>query len=271
MSSDLDRQAASHSDHTTGTRRAGRVIGSRKVEPLAVLAAGLSASLGPQLADPIFLAALRALVGGQPVSADALSRTLGVPVATVAARIAATPNLETDDAGRIVGAALTLQPTSHRVRLRGRTLYTWCAFDLLLLPHLLGEALEAETVDPVTRTMIHLAVGPEGVASAAPAQVVAAVVTPDAAAACCGVRGAFCDHAHFFTDEGAAGRWLAGRGLTARGVTLPLDDAFTLARLLADRAGAVADRATPADFATAAVPCAVGQGPGEPFDRPTSE
>lgn len=248
--------------------------GSAGVDPIAVLADDLTAALGPQLADPVFIAALRALVGGQPVSADELGRALGVSAASVAARIAATPNLETDDAGRVVGAALTLVPTSHRVRLRGRTLYTWCAFDLLLLPHVLGEPLEAETDDPVTGSVIRLVVGPQGVESVSPADAVATVVTPDAAAVCCGVRGAFCDHAHFFTDRSAAARWLDGRPAATLGVTLPLADAFTLARLLAVRAGVAASgQATAnftADFTADSAHLRLRRGPDETLDRPTS-
>ncbi len=202
-----------------------------------VIATKLTAALGPQLADPAFMAALRALAGGDPVTAETLSEATGLPVPTMAARLAAAPNLETDEAGRVVGAALSLVPTSHRVHLGDKTLYTWCAFDLLLLPQILGESLEAETVDPVTGEAIQVAVAPHGVQAVSPAGVVATLVTPDADAVCCGVRGAFCDYAHFFGSEGAAVGWLKERGTEARGLTLPLDQAFEVARLLLRHAG----------------------------------
>lgn len=197
------------------------------------LAGVLAASLGPQLGDELFVAALRALVQGKPVTPDELSRTLRVPVAAILARLDATPNIERDEASRVVGAALTLLPTSHQVRLRGRTLYTWCAFDLLLLPHIIGEPIEAETIDPTTGTVIRLVVDGVGVTSVTPVTAVATVVMPDAAAVCCGVRDAFCDYAHFFTDGEAADQWLGGRGMAAHGATARIADAFTLARSLA--------------------------------------
>jgi hypothetical protein len=41
--------------------------------------------------------------------------------------------------GAIVGIALSLRPTRHRFRVRGHDLYTWCGFDALFLPIILGE------------------------------------------------------------------------------------------------------------------------------------
>jgi alkylmercury lyase len=59
-----------------------------------------------------------------------------------------------DRDGRLVGFGLTLRPTPHRVELDGRTLYTWCVPDTLLLPVLLGRPVRVEarcfaTGDPV--------------------------------------------------------------------------------------------------------------------------
>lgn len=44
------------------------------------------------------------------------------------------------DSGRIVGSwGLSLLPTTHKLRIRGRTLHTWCAEDAVGIPAGLGE------------------------------------------------------------------------------------------------------------------------------------
>lgn len=51
---------------------------------LDAVAASLTATLGPQLADPVFMAALRALASGEPVTAEALRVVTGLPAPTIA-------------------------------------------------------------------------------------------------------------------------------------------------------------------------------------------
>jgi alkylmercury lyase len=44
------------------------------------------------------------------------------------------------DSGRVVGSwGLSVVPTDHRLRIRGRELYTWCALDAVGIPAGLGE------------------------------------------------------------------------------------------------------------------------------------
>jgi hypothetical protein len=52
-----------------------------------------------------------------------------------------------DGAGRVVGAAgLSLEPLrQHRLRLRGRAFWTWCAIDAVGIPAALGEDAAVET------------------------------------------------------------------------------------------------------------------------------
>ena len=39
---------------------------------------------------------------------------------------------------------------SHRFEVAGRTLYTWCAWDSLFLPQILGQEAEVESTCPLT-------------------------------------------------------------------------------------------------------------------------
>ncbi len=95
----------------------------------------------------------------------------------------ATFGLELDDAGNIVGAALTSRKTPHVVRLRNRDLYAWCSLDTLFIPGLLGEAAVVESTCPVTGEAIRLEVSADGVRSYSPEEAVLSVILPGASPA----------------------------------------------------------------------------------------
>src|SRR5438105_3553591 len=81
---------------------------------------------------------------------------------------------------RITGYwGLALSPTAHRFLIRGRLLYTWCAWDSLFIPELLGESARVESSCPQTKSRIHLTVTPRGVIDLDPAGAVVSLVTPD--------------------------------------------------------------------------------------------
>lgn len=83
---------------------------------------------------------------------------------------------EVDD-GAVVGLALSLRPTRHRFRVRGIDLYTWCGFDALFLPIMLGERAEVASTCPVTGAEIRMAVEPDGTArEVEPSTVVVGIV-----------------------------------------------------------------------------------------------
>jgi hypothetical protein len=91
------------------------------------------------------------LADARPVTAEAPAAATGEPLAQARAHIEAAAGLgyEVED-GALVGAALTLRPTRHRFRLRGHDLYTWCGFDALFLPIMLGEQAEVASTCPIT-------------------------------------------------------------------------------------------------------------------------
>ena len=80
--------------------------------------------------DPVVLVPLlRLLADGQPVEPGDLAAAAGFSLDELQRRLAAVPDTEYDDHGRIVGQGLTLRPTRHRFTVAGRELYTWCALD----------------------------------------------------------------------------------------------------------------------------------------------
>lgn len=85
--------------------------------------------------DPTMLVPLlRLLAAGEPVTVEALAAAVGLRLCKVTRRLAAVPDTEYDEQGRIVGQGLTLRPTRHRFTVAGQELYTWCALDTLIFP-----------------------------------------------------------------------------------------------------------------------------------------
>ncbi|MGH3734115.1 MAG: alpha/beta fold hydrolase [Micromonosporaceae bacterium] len=180
-------------------------------------------------------AAIRMLANGRPVTPHALAEATGRYVEEVQADIeeARQSGVEVDD-GNVVGAALTLRPTPHRFRVYGHDLYTWCGFDALFLPLILGERAEVASTCAVTGTAIQLTVQPDGAVShVTPSGTVVAIVDDDVLSCCptTGPESDICTQMPFFASREAGERW-AGDHPGAR--ILDLDDARTVARSYVD-------------------------------------
>jgi alkylmercury lyase len=199
---------------------------------------------------PLALALLDELTKAEPVTVARLARAVEREAVEVLAVLDRWPNVHRDNQGRIVAfAGLSLIPTRHRFEVAGRGLYTWCAWDTLFLPALLGQAARVESVCPVTGTEALLTVNPEGVHSAQPASL--QVSFPASASTdTSDVTASFCCHVHFLAGEAAGEAWLAEN---PRGLTLGLEDAVELGRLATQRL--LEDgRAKPTGAAGGAVP-----------------
>src|SRR5438445_5333449 len=115
---------------------------------LSALASELLARL-PTMTDEerrLGLEVYRQLARGEPVLRISLAEALDHPTHDVD-ELLGHPNLKslthTDNNGRIIGfGGLAVREMPHRFRIDGRTLYTWCAWDSLFIPVILG--LEAE-------------------------------------------------------------------------------------------------------------------------------
>lgn len=129
--------------------------------------------------DPTMLVPLlRLLAAGEPVTVEALAAAVGLPVDEVTRRLAAVPDTEYDEQGRIVGQGLTLRPTRHRFTVAGQELYTWCALDTLIFPTILDRPASIESESPVSGHPIRVSVGENGVTSVQPETAVVSLVNP---------------------------------------------------------------------------------------------
>jgi alkylmercury lyase len=87
---------------------------------------------------------------------------------------------------------------------KGKTVYTWCAVDAIMLPQfLLFEAL-IESKDPVDGQVIQLSVDEDFLAWTDPVPVyISWVATADS----CHIRQSFCNHSRFFASRETAEIW----------------------------------------------------------------
>lgn len=173
---------------------------------------------------------LRLLAEGRPVSRDRLAAALGSSLAMVDMTLRQVPNVEVDERGDIVAAGLSLLATPHQFQVNGHALYTWCALDTLMYPAVLGQSARVASRCPVSGIWVRLTVTPDGIADLDPADALVSIVVPNAAAACSDVRGAFCQHVHFFAGPGAGAAWRAAH---PEAVLQPVEEAYAVARLLA--------------------------------------
>ncbi|KDA06942.1 alkylmercury lyase [Microbacterium sp. CH12i] len=159
--------------------------------------------LDPGLLVPL----LRLLADGDPVTIEQLAVAAGRTPDQVRRGLAAAPDTEYDEQGRVVGQGLTLRPTPHRFTVSGEELYTWCALDTLIFPALLDRPARVESVSPVSGKTIHVVVDPAaGVTGVEPATAVVSLVNPEQITS---IRSSFCNQVHYFASNDDAATWLA--------------------------------------------------------------
>jgi alkylmercury lyase len=117
--------------------------------------------------------------------------------------------------------------SSHRMEVEGfGTSWTWCSYDTLFIPELLGATARVSSPCPTTGEQVRLTVSPGGIADLEPASAVSSLLTPD------GrfddrVMQTLCHYVHFFASPEAAERWTRDNEGT---FWLPVADAFEVSR-----------------------------------------
>ena len=182
----------------------------------------------------------RELARGAPVSPSSLADRVEMPAEAAVRQLRSWPGVYYDGEQRVVGFwGLTIAPMPHRLRVDGRELYAWCAWDTLFLPALLGTSVEVESSCRATGAPVRLTVTPHGVESAEPAGLSVSFLLPDAEAMNANVITSFCHYVHFFSSRKAAKPWLHEHPET---FLLSLVDAYEFGRRMNRvRYGAVLD------------------------------
>ena len=119
----------------------------------------------------------------------------------------------------------------HRFEVEGRTLWTWCAWDSLFIPEILGKPARIESRDPQSGGIVRLVVSPDRVESVEPKGAVVSFLLPDGhfRTSAANVMAQFCHFVFFFTSRASGERWMAKHPGT---FLYSLDDAFALAKRL---------------------------------------
>lgn len=172
------------------------------------------------------LALFRLLAGGQPVAPARLAAEAGVPAAEVVELLGRWWGVHTDQ-GRIVAfQGLSVVEAPHRLKLDRRTLYTWCAWDTLFLPELIGSPAAIGSTCPTTGATVSLHVGPDGPADLSPAEAVMSFIDPGESFGD-DVIQSFCRFVHFFASPEAAEEWTRSHPGT---YVIPIENGYEIGR-----------------------------------------
>lgn len=182
----------------------------------------------------VAVALYRELAKGRPVGDTQLGRALGLSkeeTRTLRNWDTIKCFVHFDSDGRIVGfGGLAIVPMLHRFQVDGHDLWTWCAWDSLFIPEILGRTARVASQDPESGELVRLVVTPERIESVEPNQTVISFIRPDAQAfstSATNVIAKFCHFIFFFASRSSGERWIAKNPGT---FLYSLDDAFALAK-----------------------------------------
>jgi len=174
----------------------------------------------------------RLLAEGQPVPRKVLADRLEVPDETVNRILDGWPGVFSDNERRIVGywglSIPAAYESSHTLKINGRTLSAWCAWDTLFLPQLVGHTADIESASPGDAGIVRLTITPQQVERVEPVGSQMSVLVPDAQEMQKNVVTSFCHFVHFFPSPQAAQSWTAKHAGT---FLLSIHEAHVLARL----------------------------------------
>jgi alkylmercury lyase len=177
----------------------------------------------------------RELAKGNAVSTDQIARALGVSVAEGRAlleRDSIKRFIYPDNEGRVLGfGGLAVAPMHHRFEVDGRMLWTWCAWDSLFIPAILGRSARVTSADPETREIVRLVVTPDRIESVVPEGALVSFIQSEAevfSTSAANVMASFCHFIFFFSSRSSGERWVAKHPAS---FLYSLEDALALAKL----------------------------------------
>lgn len=190
----------------------------------------------------VLRAAYDALLAGAPVSLTDLSQLVGMSLQALDDHLARWPGLaQFDEDGRIDGyLGLSLRSTPHAIVVNGQTLHTWCVWDGLFIPRVIGREARLTSSCPLSNEAIAVGVAPHGLVEVHPASVVMSFVTARAASGNC--VGVCCPDVHFLQSAEAGAEWQVRNPM---GSVLSIEEAWDLAKSFVDTRLLAADVVAP--------------------------
>jgi alkylmercury lyase len=184
----------------------------------------------------VAIALYEELAKGQAIDAVQLGGAFGVSLAETRALLQH-DSIKTfsyaDGEGRLLGfGGLAVAPMHHRFAVDGRELSTWCAWDSLFIPEILGRSAQVTSADPESGGIVRVTVAPERIEQVEPNDAVMSFIWPHAAvfkSSAANVMTGFCHFIFFFESRSSGDRWASRHPGT---FLFTLDDAFALAKRL---------------------------------------
>ncbi len=168
----------------------------------------------------------RLLAQGEPVSSDRLAEALGRSTDSVNLTLIQWPGVFYDESDCIEAfLGLSVGKTPHRLRVDGRTVYTWCAWDTLFLPELLNATAIISSACGATGEVIKLVVSPSGIQTVEPDEVVVSFLIPDVNELQENITASFCHFVYFFRSREDGEAWVTEHDGT---FLLSLEEAFAV-------------------------------------------
>ncbi len=195
--------------------------------------AGIPPDFGPDNSR-LMIKVWRTLANGNPVTKeqiDQISAELGISGDLANEFMRQVTERDGDD--NVIGLmGLSLnEDWAHRFNVNGVPLRTWCAWDTLFLPAMVGQRVFVESESPVSGETVSLVVSPEKVVSSTPADAAVSIATIDPVlhdvSSVEAIWSNFCHQVFFFSSMAEAEQWAEGRTNIA---VLPVDDAYELGK-----------------------------------------
>lgn len=166
------------------------------------------------------------LAKGEPVARDQLARAIGKSTDNINQILNQWAEVFYDDSGRIEAfLGLSVKKTRHQLRVDGKTVYTWCAWDTLFIPELLDATVEISSACGATDDLVKLTVSPSGIQSVEPEDVVLSFLIPNLNKMRENITANFCHFVYFFRSREDGEAWVSRHDGT---FLLSLEEAFTV-------------------------------------------
>jgi alkylmercury lyase len=147
---------------------------------------------------------------GTPLTLSALSQTVEMPLRYLESMTKKWPDLHRNDLGEIEAyAGLSTSKTRHSLFIENRKLYTWCAWDTLFIPSLIGLRAVIQSTCPQTGHLIELEVEGYRLMKQPQEPVVMSFLMPDNDFLLENIKNQFCCHIYFFKNAKAGQEWLS--------------------------------------------------------------
>ena len=164
--------------------------------------------MGQQQAQQLY----QLLANGAAIPIDQFAKAIGCSLEQTHSILKSWTGVSFDQDSNIDGFwGLSTSPTLHSFELNKKTLYTWCAWDLLFMPVLFQQTIIASTTCPVSNKKVTLTISPNGIDAVEPEHAMITFLRPSLDQLKANVTQSFCQYVFFVESEKAGKAWQKDR------------------------------------------------------------